>query len=108
MQPTDDTNKSPSVAEGSPFAPSDTSTNASVAIPSYLLPSIASLLCCCFPSGIVALLYSVQVTLRLSEGDIAGAQRASIKARRWVIITGILGVAMWFAIMLLQALTVIA
>lgn len=55
-------------------------------VENYLIHSIIATLCCCFPLGIVALIYSAQVNTKLSMGDVAGAQAASASAKKWVAV----------------------
>lgn len=52
----------------------------------WLIPAVIATLCCCPPFGIIALIFSAQVNSKLAAGDIAGAQRASSRARIWTII----------------------
>jgi hypothetical protein len=61
-------------------------------IPNYLVQSILVTLCCCLPLGIVAVIYSARVNGKLVAGDIAGAQAASDKAKKWAWIGFGLGV----------------
>lgn len=55
-------------------------------IANWLIPAIIATLCCCPPFGIVALIFSAQVNSKAALGDVAGAQRASNKARTWTIV----------------------
>ena len=59
---------------GSPVAPA-------AQIPNYLWQSIVVTLCCCLPLGVVAIVFAAQVNTKLAQGDIAGAQDASQKAK---------------------------
>lgn len=52
-------------------------------VPSYLVWSILSTLCCCLPFGIVAIVFSAQVNNKVAAGDIAGAIASSQKAKMW-------------------------
>jgi len=52
-------------------------------VPTYLWQSIVVTLCCCLPLGIVAIIYSAQVSSKQSAGDVTGALDASKKARMW-------------------------
>ena len=60
-------------------------------VPNYIVQSILVTLCCCLPFGIVALVYSAQVSSKLNAGDVAGAQASSRSARTWVIVALIAG-----------------
>lgn len=61
------------------------------AIPNNLPAAAITTLCCCFPFGIVALIFAAQVNSKLAVGDIAGAQLASNRARTWTIVAIIAG-----------------
>lgn len=60
--------------------------------PTYMLWAILSLICCCFPAGIVAVIMSARVSSRFYEGDYEGAKRASRNAEIWIIVSFVLGV----------------
>ncbi|XP_065890593.1 proline-rich transmembrane protein 1-like [Dysidea avara] len=49
--------------------------------PNYLALSLVNLLCCCFPIGIAALIYSLRVDSEYSAGNYQEARRASNTAR---------------------------
>jgi hypothetical protein len=55
-------------------------------IPNYLWQSIVVTLCCCLPLGIVSIIFAAQVNSKLAQGDIAGAQDASQKAKMFALI----------------------
>ena len=57
----------------------------------YLVWSILTMLFCCVPTGIVAIIYSSKVSSRFSSGDYDGAKRASDTAALWIIVTVVLG-----------------
>lgn len=70
-------------------------------VPNYLVWSILTTLLCCLPAGIVAIVYSSQVSSKLAAGDYRGALDSSNKARTWCIVSAVAGVvsaAVWFAI----------
>jgi len=60
--------------------------------PSYLVWSVISIVVCCLIPGIVALVYSLQVSSKFYAGDIEGARRASDRAQIWIIVSIVLGV----------------
>lgn len=59
--------------------------------PNYLIWAILSTLCCCLPTGIVAIIYASKVNTLYIRGDIKGAKDASEKAAWWVIISFVAG-----------------
>lgn len=59
--------------------------------PAYLLWAVLATVLCCFIPGIVALVYSSQVSSRYYAGDEAGAWRSSRNAEIWIIVSFILG-----------------
>nr|XP_060627411.1 transmembrane protein 91-like [Anolis sagrei ordinatus] len=60
--------------------------------PSYLALSIFNLLCCCFPIGIAAVIYSCQVNNANAVGNSNMAAKASRTARTLNIVGIVLGV----------------
>lgn len=50
--------------------------------------------------GIVAIVFSSQVSSRYIAGDYEGATRASRQARTWVIVSGCIGILKWMAVAL--------
>jgi hypothetical protein len=60
-------------------------------VPNYLVPAIISLFCC-FPLGIVAVIFAAQVNGKVATGDIAGAMDSSKKAKMFSFIALGLGV----------------
>jgi hypothetical protein len=63
-------------------------------VPNYLIPAIISALCC-FPLGIISIIFAAQVNGKVASGDIAGAMDASKKAKMFSYIFIGLGVAGW-------------
>lgn len=57
----------------------------------YLAWSIITMLICCIPTGIVALIYSCKVSSRWATGDFDGARKASETAAMWIIVSVVLG-----------------
>ena len=73
--------------------------------PSNYLPwAILSTLCCCVPSGIVAIIYAAQVNSKWESGDQIGSEHASSRAKMWILI----GVGISAACWILYAVYVIA
>lgn len=51
--------------------------------PTYLVPSLISVCCCCLPAGVVGLIYATRVDSYWNAGKHAEALDASNKARLW-------------------------
>lgn len=60
--------------------------------PTFLLWSVLCTICCCFPPGIAAIIFSMMVSSRYHNGDYEGAARASRMAEIWIIVSFVLGV----------------
>lgn len=58
----------------------------------YMLWAIITMVVCCIAAGIVAVVYSAQVSSRYYAGDYAGAEKASERAQLWIIISIVVGV----------------
>jgi predicted secreted protein len=84
----------PPPSYGAPGAPG-------VPPPNYLVWAILTTIFCCLPFGIASIVFSTQVNSKWALGDVAGAQEASAKARRfaiwaviaWAIIAVLYGIA---------------
>jgi hypothetical protein len=63
-------------------------------VPNYLIPAIISALCC-FPLGIISIIFAAQVNGKVQSGDVAGALDASKKAKLFSIIFIAIGVVIW-------------
>jgi len=63
-------------------------------VPNYLILAIISALCC-FPVGIVSIIFAAQVNGKVAAGDIAGATDSSNKAKKFSYIAIGLGIALW-------------
>lgn len=59
---------------------------------SYLIWAILSTVLCCTIPGIVAIIYSSQVSSKYYSGEIEGSKRASRNAQIWIIVSFVLGV----------------
>ena len=62
--------------EWTPPPPTATTTS----VPNYLVPAIISAVCC-FPLGIISIVFAAQVNGKVAAGDIAGAMQASKLAK---------------------------
>lgn len=66
-------------------------------VPNYLVPAIISLFCC-FPLGIVGVIFAAQVNGKVASGDIAGAMDSAKKAKLFSFIAiglGLVGVVLY-------------
>lgn len=63
-------------------------------VPNNLVWAILSTLFCCLPLGIVSIVFAAQVNGKLAAGDVAGAQEASDKAKKWAMWSAIAGVSL--------------
>ncbi|HJS36325.1 MAG TPA: CD225/dispanin family protein [Pseudoxanthomonas sp.] len=63
-------------------------------VPNHLVWAILSTLFCCLPLGIVSIVFAAQVNGKLAVGDMAGAQEASDKAKKWAMWSAIAGVSL--------------
>ena len=57
----------------------------------YLVWAILTTICCCWPLGIVAIVYAAKVNNLYMTGQYQAAQEASANAKKWSIITAIGG-----------------
>lgn len=53
--------------------------------PNYLVWSILTTIFCCLPLGVVSIVFAAQVNTKWAQGDFAGAQDSSRKARQFAI-----------------------
>ena len=60
--------------------------------PTWLIWSILVAVFCCFIPGIIAIIFSSQVSSRYYAGDLEGAWLASRRAEIWIIVSFVLGV----------------
>lgn len=58
----------------------------------WLIWSVLATVFCCFIPGIIAIIFSSQVSAKYYAGDIEGAKRASRAAEIWIIVSVVLGV----------------
>lgn len=52
-------------------------------VPNHLVWAILATLCCCLPTGIVAIIFAAQVDGKAAAGDYDGARKASDNAKLW-------------------------
>ena len=71
-------------------------------VPNYLIPAIISAICC-FPLGIISIVFAAQVNGKVQAGNIAGAMDASKKAKLFSYIFIGLGLLVWGAYFLFGA-----
>ena len=73
-------------------------------VPNHLVWAILSTLFCCWPLGVVAIVYATRVDARRAGGDVAGAWDASRKARLWAMWSALSVLILFAGIMLLAAI----
>jgi hypothetical protein len=66
----------------------------STPIPNYLVPAIVAILCC-WPLAIPAIIFATQVNSNVAAGNIAAAQEASAKAKKFMKLAFIIGIICW-------------
>ena len=74
----------------------------------WLIPAILSLVLCCLPLGIVAVIFAAQVEVKYYAGDYAGAEQSASRAKLFFLLSVVLGVVCggaWFALSLAGGLT---
>ena len=75
------------------------------AIPNDLVWALLVTIFCFLPTGIVAIVFASQVDSKLAAGDRAGALDSSNKARMWVIISAVAGIALGIVLAIVFAAT---
>ena len=83
-----------------PYVPGKIAPAASKKPQSYLVHAILATLFCCLPFGVVAIIYAAQVDSKYASGDLAGAERASMSAKKWyyaAVVTGGIFMILWLA-----------
>ena len=58
-------------------------------IDNNLVWAILATICCCMPTGIVAIVYAAQVNGKLRVGDYQGARRYADNAKNWAIVSAV-------------------
>lgn len=74
-------------------------------VPNYLVPAILSAVCC-FPLGIISIIFAAQVNGKVAAGDITGALDSSKKAKMFSYIFLGIGILVWGGYLLLVFLGV--
>ena len=74
-------------------------------VPNYLVPAIISIFCC-WPLGIVAIIFAAQVNGKVASGDLTGAAEASKKAKMFSFIAIGIGVVIGVIYLILTILGV--
>jgi hypothetical protein len=72
-------------------------------VPSYLTQAILLTLFCCWPFGIVAIVYAARVNAKLEVGDFEGAVIASDNAKKWCWISFGSGIISMLLLILLSS-----
>jgi len=73
--------------------------------PTYLVWAILMAVFCCTIPGIIAIIFSAQVSSRYAVGNIEGARRSSRNAEIWIIVSFVLGIIsaiFYFPVMMLS------
>lgn len=76
------------------WTPPPPATGTTENIPNYLVPAIISAVCC-FPLGIISVVFAAMVNSKAAAGDIAGAKNFSKMAKIFSIILIALAVLGW-------------
>src|SRR5215475_13522388 len=66
----------------------------SAPVPNYLIPAILSAICC-FPLGIISIIFAAQVNGKVAAGDTSGALDYSKKAKLFSYIFLGIGIVVW-------------
>lgn len=53
----------------------------------WLMESILATIFCCLPFGIAGIIYASKVESKFYSGDVAGAEQASLEARKWTMVS---------------------
>ena len=70
------------------------SSSTPTTVPNYLVPAILSAVCC-FPLGIISIIFAAQVNGKVAAGDLQGAMDASKKAKLFSYIFLGVGLVLW-------------
>lgn len=61
----------------------------------YLVLSILTTVCCCIPTGIVAIVYAARINNAVNLENYAEAQRLARTGRIWIIVSVVAGILKW-------------
>ena len=61
----------------------------------YLVESIITVLCCCWPFSIPAIISASKVESHFNAGNFEEAQKASDSAKKWTIVSVIAALVAW-------------
>jgi len=89
------------------WTPPPASGGGSATVPNNLVIAIISIFCC-WPLAIAAIIFATQVNSKLAAGDIAGAQEASAKAKKFSYIAIGVGLVCYVIIGLIYGVAIIA
>ena len=76
-------------------------------VPNNLVIAIISIFCC-WPLAIPAIIFATQVNGKVAAGDVAGAQEAAQKAKKFAMIGIIVGAVGWICFILFYLIVGIA
>jgi len=74
----------------------------------YLVWAILSTICCCLPFGIVSIVYAAKVDGLYSGGQYQQAREASENAKKWAIISAVVGIAVSVVYLIFYAVAGVA
>nr|AFK10675.1 interferon induced protein 2 [Callorhinchus milii] len=80
--------------------------NSQMQVSSYLGWSIFNLLCCCFPLGIAAVIYSCQAQSSANMGSMENARSASETAKKLNIAATVIGIIILVIVIILYAVLI--
>ncbi len=89
------------------WTPPPASGGGTATVPNNLVIAIISVFCC-WPLAIPAIIFATQVNSKLAAGDIAGAQEASAKAKKFAMIGIIIAAVFWVLFILFYLIVGIA
>ena len=73
-------------------------------MPNHLVWAILATLFCCLPFGVVAIVYSSQISSHLNAGNFDAAMQSSNKARNWCLAATITGAVVFLISILAGAI----